>query len=65
MIDLDELKKLKKFNCNGYYMYYLPNHHLANKTGTVYEHMLVAEAMLGRELKTGEEVHHKDENRKK
>lgn len=64
MIDLEELKKLKKFNCNGYYMYYLPNHHLANKTGTVYEHMLVAEAMLGRELKAGEEVHHKDENRK-
>lgn len=31
--------------------------------GVVYEHQLIAEDMLGRELKDGEVVHHKDENR--
>lgn len=54
---------LKRYITNGYYQYYIPNHHLANKAGLVYEHMMAAEDMLGRNLKNGEVVHHKDRNR--
>lgn len=58
-----DLNDLKKFDNNGYPAYWIPNHHLAGKTCIVYEHMLVAEELLGRELKIGEEVHHKDKDR--
>lgn len=34
---------MKKFKINGYYGFYIPEHHLANKSGIVYEHILVAE----------------------
>lgn len=34
------------------------DHHLADVRGYAYEHRLVAEQMLGRRLKPGEEVHH-------
>ena len=54
---------LKRYITNGYYQYYIPDHHLANKSGLVYEHMMVAEDMLGRKLKEGEVIHHKDRNR--
>lgn len=57
------LNELKKFNNNGYIAYYIPDHHLASSCGIVYEHMLMAEKMLGRELRPGEVVHHKDRNR--
>lgn len=60
MNDVDESKRI---NLNGYYAYYIPDHHLANKTGTVYEHMLRAEEILGRKLNKKEVVHHKDENK--
>lgn len=63
MYTLDELSNMKKHMVNGYYRYYIPNHHLAGKSGCVYEHMLVAETMLGRELKDSEVVHHIDGNR--
>lgn len=59
-----ESQKLKEFYTNGYKCYYLPNHHLANKTGYVYEHLLVAEEILQRELNRDEVVHHKDLNKK-
>lgn len=55
---------LKSFNNNGYVAYYIPEHHCASSVGMVYEHMIVAEKMLGRELKNGEVVHHKDRNKK-
>lgn len=41
----------------------MPEHHLATTNGMVYEHLLVAERMLGRPLRKEEVVHHKDRNR--
>lgn len=63
MLDLKELEGLSSFDINGYVSYYIPDHHLSNKSGTIYEHMLAAEKMLDRELNEGEVVHHKDGNR--
>ena len=48
---------------NGYKMLYMPAHHRADSTGCVYEHIVVAEKKLGRELKDGECVHHLNEIR--
>lgn len=45
---------------NGYEYIYNPSHHRANKSGCVYEHILVAEQILNRPLKDEEVVHHKD-----
>lgn len=47
----------------GYPIIYLPNHYKASKSGMVEIHYIVAEENLGRPLKKGEEVHHKDENK--
>lgn len=57
------LNTLNSFDKDGYVAYYIPNHHLANKAGIVFEHMIVAEELLGRNLNPGETVHHKDRNR--
>lgn len=49
---------------NGYRMLYNPNHpRSGKKDGMVYEHILIAEKILGRDILLGEDVHHKDENR--
>lgn len=48
---------------NGYVALYLPDHHLAGKTGYVLEHRKVWEDANGRQLKTGEVVHHRNGNR--
>ncbi len=48
---------------NGYEMVYKPEHHRADSTGCVYEHILVAEEKLGRELNNEECVHHVNEIR--
>lgn len=58
-----DLSKYRSYETNGYKTYYIPRHHLSDMSGKVYEHMIVAEKLLGRELKDGEVVHHKDENR--
>ncbi len=51
----------------GYVMVRMPEHPRARQNGYVLEHILIAEAMLGRPLRDGEEVHHKnlirDDNR--
>ncbi len=48
---------------NGYIAIYMPEHKMAFKNGCIYEHVLVAEKMLGRELYNDECVHHIDRNR--
>lgn len=48
---------------NGYIAIYMPEHDRAFDNGCVYEHVLVAEKMLGRSLKSKEVVHHKDKDR--
>jgi hypothetical protein len=52
-----------KIKYNGYIALYMPEHHSAFDNGCVYEHILVAERMLGRLLLPDEVVHHKDKDR--
>ncbi len=47
----------------GYKKILIPTHPRSDKKGYVFEHIVVAEAMLGRALYEKEEVHHKDKNR--
>ncbi len=47
----------------GYNCVYCPDHPRAWSTGYVYVHVLVAEMKLGRLLRPGEVVHHKDRNK--
>jgi hypothetical protein len=47
----------------GYRMVRMPDHPRARVNGYVLEHLLVAEQMLGRPLKSGEEVHHENRDR--
>ena len=42
----------------GYVRVHVPGHHRANANGYVYEHLLVAEAALGRPLCEPHQVHH-------
>lgn len=63
------MEKIKKYKghpvilTNGYYDVYYPKHPNARKNGSVMLQILVAEKILGRYLKKGEVVHHKDFNR--
>ena len=47
----------------GYVRIYCPMHPEANTRGYVYEHRVIAEKMIGRRLKKGEVVHHKNRKR--
>jgi len=48
---------------NGYPIIYRPNHPRCNHDGYIYQHIEVAENKIGRFLKYGEVVHHRDQNR--
>ena len=48
---------------NGYILKHCSNHPRADSSGYVYEHILVAERILGRHLTEEEVVHHIDKNR--
>lgn len=48
---------------NRYVSVYIPAHPHAMSNGCVYEHIIQAEKKLGRFLRDGEVVHHKDRNR--
>lgn len=56
-------RKLRIVNSAGYVQLYIPDHHLSNKNGYVYEHRLVAEEIIGRQLNINEIVHHRDGNK--
>jgi len=45
-----------------YYAVYIPDHHRASSDGYVYEHIIIAEQIIGRDLLDAEVVHHEDEN---
>ena len=47
----------------GYLAVYMPNHPRAKANGYVFEHILVAENKIGRQLTTSEVVHHIDGNK--
>lgn len=47
----------------GYKKLLIPSHPRADQKGYVFEHIVVAEAMIGRAISPPEEVHHKDFNR--
>lgn len=49
---------------DNYNTIYFPSHHRAWKNGYVYEHIIIAEQKLGRELEDGECVHHIDMNKR-
>jgi hypothetical protein len=55
--------KVEEKRINGYYVIYCPDNPNAMKDGYVYEHVLVAQKMLGRLLEENEVVHHLDFNR--
>lgn len=48
---------------NGYPIIYRPNHPRCNHDGYIYQHIEVAENKIGRFLRYGEVVHHRDQNR--
>lgn len=56
-------RKYRLVNSSGYVQLYIPEHHLADKNGYVYEHRLVAEDILGRDILPQEIVHHRDGNK--
>lgn len=53
----------RRINDHGYVEVRMPGHHRAHASGYVFEHILVAERVLGRRLRPRERVHHEDDNR--
>ena len=52
----------KTVDQRGYALLWMPDHRLADVRGYVYEHRIIAESKLGRNLRHGEIVHHIDGN---
>ena len=64
LVSLRGLKNNGKTFLNGYIAVYMPEHPRAFRiNGCVYEHFLIAEQILGRQLKAEECVHHINHNR--
>ena len=53
----------KRLHSKGYVELYFPEHHRAGPNGYVLEHLVVAEAVLGRPLEAHEIVIHRDQDR--
>lgn len=53
----------RKTNSKGYIQILMPDHHLSDPKGYVYEHRLIIEKKLGRYLMNNEIVHHIDHDR--
>jgi hypothetical protein len=53
----------RRVSAHGYIEIHLPGHHRARKNGYVFEHILVAEKKIGRQLAPGEDVHHINKNK--
>lgn len=58
------VKRTATISTHGYRLVGVPlNHPMANKQGYCYEHRLVMAEHLGRPLRSGEQVHHRNENK--
>lgn len=57
-------RRKKLVSTNGYYYRYMPEHPFCNNKGYVFEHRLVYEKNIGRFLRSEEEIHHINRNRK-
>ena len=51
---------LKKLTTDGYRLLYKPEHPNSSKYGNILEHIYVMSRHLGRKLRAGEQVHHKN-----
>ena len=50
----------RKKHSAGYWLVLSPDHPNSHKTGYIYEHILVAEEILGKPLSSGAVIHHDD-----
>lgn len=53
----------RRVSANGYIEVHMPEHHRARGNDYVFEHIVVVEMKLGRQLEPGETVHHVDGNK--
>ena len=53
----------RRKTANGYIEIHFPGHQRARKNGYVFEHIVVLEEKLGRQLKPNEQCHHIDGNK--
>ena len=61
-VDLEREHSARTLTTNGYIVVRCPGHPQAGSCGQVYEHRMVMERHLGRFLRPGEVVHHKNED---
>lgn len=53
----------RRINHKGYIEVFMPEHHRARGNGYVFEHIVVAEIKVGRNINRGENVHHIDHDK--
>lgn len=59
---IERAHKVKRM-IGGYITLYMPNHPRANSAGRIFEHIIVAEEMLGRQISVKERIHHINHNK--